>query len=162
VGFPFNLLVHTMGRERLKSPFRLAGAATRGGHRWWLWTTVQSSAMITFSKGNVDGGRTGILRPAALRSDGGRAGLIAGDETPATIPDDSSRTRPHARSLTICVDFLRQRLSALEPHRVWLAALRRRWSPPAPAMTRIAILVAPTALRNRRSSVSMITPFGVR
>jgi hypothetical protein len=60
----------------------------------------------------VDGGRTGSLSPAALRSDGGRAGLIAGDETPATIPGDSSRTRLQARSLTICDDFLRQRLSA--------------------------------------------------
>jgi hypothetical protein len=112
VGFPFNLLVHTMGGECLNSLFQLAGAVMRGGRRWRFWTTVQSSAKITFSKGNVDGGRTGILRPAALRSDGGHAGLIAGDETPAMIPDDSSRTRPHARSLVICDDFLRQRLSA--------------------------------------------------
>jgi hypothetical protein len=112
VGFPFTLLVHTMGGERLNSPFRLAGAATRGGRRRRLWTIVQSSAWITFSKGNVDGGRTGILRPAALISDEGRACLIAGDETPASSSDASSRTRPHARSLAICDDFLRQRLRA--------------------------------------------------
>jgi hypothetical protein len=68
--------------------------------------------LITFSKGNVDGGRTSILRPAALRFDGDRADLIAGDEAPVTSQDVSSKTRPHARSLAISEDFLRHRLRA--------------------------------------------------
>jgi hypothetical protein len=102
-----------MDFERTKLPFRLAGAAPRDGRRRRRSTTVQSPASITFSRGNVDGERTGSLSPATLRAEVNRAGLIAGDETPAASPGDPSRTRLEARSLKICIDFLRQRLIAL-------------------------------------------------
>jgi hypothetical protein len=45
-----------------------------------------------------------------MGSEGIRPGLFAGGET-AAIPGDPVRTRLDARSLMICNDFLRQRLS---------------------------------------------------
>jgi hypothetical protein len=111
-GLPFSLLVHTKDDECLKSPDRLAGVASGVGRRRRLRTTVQSSATITSSRGNVDGGRTGSFSPAAQRSDGDRVGLVAGGEISAVIIGASTRIRPQARSLKICDDLLCHRLRA--------------------------------------------------
>jgi hypothetical protein len=111
-GLPFNLLVHTKDDERLKFPDRLAGVATGVGRRRRRRTIVQSSATITFSRGNVDGGRTGSFSPASQRSDDDRAGLVAGGEISAVITGTSTRERPLARSLKICDDLLCHRLRA--------------------------------------------------